>query len=138
MVHEVLEEKEKEQLEKVSTMDIEVGEDSGDKENDGLEFDETSEFVRAIQYNPVAIKQEEVKQEERQISIPPVRTASAQQAVNLERTPMETDDPVYEIEAGEVIVKEEPEDDEAMLDAIEDAIESIEAEEMANGGEIDV
>jgi len=134
----ILEEKEKEQAENVSTMDIEVGEDSGDKESDGLEFDETSEFVRAIQYNPVAVKHEEVKQEEKQTSMPPVRAASAQRAVSLERTPMETDDPVHEIEAGEVIVKEEPEDDEAMLDAIEDAIESIEAEEMANGGEIDV
>lgn len=116
-------------------MDVEVRKEESDDEGRGrgLEFDDTSEFVKAIQYNHV--KQEEepatVKREESApLSVKP-RTES----------PMETDQAVYELEAGEIAVKEEEDDDEAdeaMLDAIEANIRSIEAQEQASGVAVDV
>ena len=96
----------------------------------GLEFDDTSEFVRAIQYNPVV-----VKEEQKPASLPAVPSESKQLTPVRNRTdsPMETDQVLQELEAGEVVVKEEEdEEDEAMLNAIEAAINTAEAE-MTNG-----
>ncbi|KAH9945190.1 SART-1 protein [Epithele typhae] len=77
----------------------------------GLTIDDTSEFVRAITYDPTAVKKEPVETSvaaSRQPSTPPTATKSE-------------DVEMDELEAGEVIVKEE-DDDEAMLNAIENAI----------------
>lgn len=93
--------------------------DDDDSGEGGLVFDDTSEFVRGITHNPVPVKQE--PQETRTTRTP----APAEPIVKDE--PMEV---VQEIEAGEVIVKEEDEEDEAaILNAIESAIKQTEAEE---------
>lgn len=77
-----------------------------DLEDDGLTFDDTSEFVRSITYDPSA-----AKKEPDQTAI--MRRASPSTTSRGEK--METD--VAELEAGEVTVKEEDYDDE-MFDAI--------------------
>jgi len=89
----------------------------------GLVFDDTSEFVRTINYEPVAVKT--VKKE-------------VIEARPVEREPSpakdETMDIDEELEAGELIVKEEDdeEDEAAMLIAIENALlETEEAEKAA-------
>lgn len=101
-------------------------EDESDDEG-GLVFDDTSEFVRAITYNPVAVKQEPIadKSLSKAPSEPP-RDAK-----------MDVDDEtVEELEAGEVSIKEE-EDEEAILNAIEEAIKQQEAIDQAAGsGEV--
>lgn len=105
-------------------------EDDGDAGVDvnGLTFDDTSEFVRSITYDPNAVK--------REVEEPRVTTAripSKQPSVGPD-VPMtdadETTEPIEELEAGEVSVKEEEYDD-AMLDEIEEAIRATEAEEKA-------
>ncbi|TFY83285.1 hypothetical protein EWM64_g731 [Hericium alpestre] len=96
---------------------INIEDDEVEGEGAGLVFDDTSEFVRAIVYDPTAIKKE-------------VTEANGGAK---EKTPAVKDEPmevVEELEAGEVAVKEE-EDDEAMLNAIESAIKVTEAEEKA-------
>lgn len=85
----------------------------------GLTFDDTSEFVRAISYNPTAVK---VEQLGLSVVPPPPKTRSPSRDVS-----MPGDEVLDEIEAGEVVVKEE--DDEEMLEAIEQAIKDTEAEE---------
>ena len=87
----------------------------------GLTFDDTSEFVRAISYNPTAVKVEQVEPASAQ---PPPKTRSPSRDVS-----MPGDEVLDEIEAGEVLVKEE--DDEEMLEAIEQVIKDTEAEERA-------
>ncbi|KAI0342863.1 SART-1 protein [Trametopsis cervina] len=87
-----------------------------DEEGGGLVFDDTSEFVRAITYDPVAVKQEPA----------PERAISKAPSEAPQEAKMEVDTAVEELEAGEVIVKEE-EDEEAMLNAIENAIREQEA-----------
>ncbi|KAI0049811.1 SART-1-domain-containing protein [Auriscalpium vulgare] len=89
----------------------------------GLVFDDTSEFVRGITYDPTAVK----KEVKREASVIPTAPGSSKQL-----GPTPEDDPmeVEELEAGEVVVKEE-EDEEAMLNAIESAIAVTEAEEKA-------
>jgi U4/U6.U5 tri-snRNP-associated protein 1 len=73
--------------------------DPADEITGGLTFDDTSEFVRAVQYNPVAVDPEHVetpvKHQPRDISIGPA------------------DEPMEEIEAGQITatVKEEEEDE---------------------------
>jgi len=94
----------------------EVAEEAG---NSVLTFDDTSEFVRAISYNPSAVKVEQV---ESSVAPPPPHTRSPSRDVS-----MPGDEVVDEIEAGEVVMKEE--DDEEMLEAIEQAIKDTEAEE---------
>ena len=95
----------------------EVQEETGDA---GLTFDDTSEFVRAISYNPAPLKVEQVEPS----APPPPPQRSPSQGVS-----MPVDEAVDEIEAGEVVVKEE--DDEEMLEAIEQVIKDTEAEERA-------
>ncbi|KAI0030132.1 SART-1 family-domain-containing protein [Vararia minispora EC-137] len=96
------------------------GDDSIKIENDeapegGLVFDDTSEFVRAINYEPVTAKKE-------------VREPTPTGQPSPE--PMEE----VEIEAGEVTVKDEEEEDEnAMLNALENALIATEEEERKTG-----
>ena len=94
----------------------------------GLTFDDTSEFVRAISYNPV-------KAEPAEASVAPApapahsKQRSASRDVSME---VDRGEATEEIEAGEVTMKEEDEEDEdegAILNAIEDAIRMTEAEE---------
>ncbi|KAA1467523.1 SART-1-domain-containing protein [Dentipellis sp. KUC8613] len=98
---------------------INVDDDERDGESSGLVFDDTSEFVRAITYDPVAVKKEAPS------STP---APEKQEPAGVKDEPMEV---VEELEAGEVNVKEE-EDEEAMLNAIENAIKATEAEEKAS------
>lgn len=88
----------------------------------GLVFDDTSEFVRNISYNPAPAKPTATGPDPSVKHSIPSRGAS--------ETP--GDQVVDEIEAGEVVVKDEDEeDDEAMLQAVEQAIKATEAEERA-------
>ncbi|KAH7915621.1 SART-1 family-domain-containing protein [Hygrophoropsis aurantiaca] len=105
---------------------IKVEEDDEEGESAGLTFDDTSEFVRAISYNVPSI----VKQEQTESSGPtePVRKTS--QPRDMSAVP--EDEALDEIEAGEVVVKDE-DDDEEMLDAIQETIEAIESQELAAG-----
>lgn len=92
----------------------------------GLTFDDTSEFVRAISYNPAAVKTEAIE--------PPVTRGVSKQRSASRDVSMDRGEAVEELEAGEVTVKEEEdeEDEAAMLNAIEDAIKATEAEERIN------
>lgn len=100
--------------------------DGAEVDANGLTFDDTSEFVRSITYDPNAVKKEPVE--------PRVATKQPSEAPDV---PMdEADEAVHELEAGEVLVKEEEYDDE-MLDAIEDAIRTTEAEEKARQEGVD-
>ena len=90
--------------------------DDEDGEGGGLTIDDTSEFVRAITYDPTAVKKEPAESSLRR---EPSREPSRQPSAPPRR--QDVDDPMEEIEAGEVVVKEE-EDEEAMLNAIENAI----------------
>ena len=96
--------------------------EDGEEGSGGLIFDDTSEFVRGITYDPVAIKKE----------VPEVDAApltATKRELPDEDTPMIE---AEELEAGEVVMKEEGEDDDdAMLNAIENAIRVTEAEEKA-------
>ena len=90
--------------------------------------------MRAITYDPVAVKREDPGADG------PATLAILKRASLNEDTPMEDDE---ELEAGEVVVKDEEdedEDDNAMLNAIENAIRDTEAEEKAavEGGNLDV
>ena len=101
---------------------IKVEDDGADREGSGgLVFDDTSEFVRIITYDPVVVKKEAPK-----IDAAPLTTTKRESPD--EDTPMIE---AEELEAGEVVVKEEDEDDDAMLNAIENAIRVTEAEEKA-------
>ncbi|CCM01386.1 uncharacterized protein FIBRA_03437 [Fibroporia radiculosa] len=100
-----------------SSFNVENGGD-GDEES-GLTFDDTSEFVRAITYDPVAIKKE----------LPTDALSSAPSKVrspSIDVKTAEGDETMEELEAGEVVVKEEDDDDEEMLNAIENAIRETE------------
>ncbi|KZT07823.1 uncharacterized protein LAESUDRAFT_770896 [Laetiporus sulphureus 93-53] len=97
---------------------ITIGEDGDVDGESGLTFDDTSEFVRAITYEPTLVKKE-----------PPAATpAPVPMEITKPRSP--SVDVKMELEAGEVRVKEE-EDDEEMLNVIENAIKNTEAAEKA-------
>jgi U4/U6.U5 tri-snRNP-associated protein 1 len=101
---------------------VKVEDGEADREDSGgLVFDDTSEFVRGITYDPVAVKKEVSEVD----AAPLTRTKPASPD---EDTPMEE---AEELEAGEVVVKDEDEDDDAMFNAIETAIRVTEAEEKA-------
>ncbi|KAH9917845.1 SART-1 protein [Fomitopsis serialis] len=103
---------------------IKIEDDDNDDEG-GLTFDDTSEFVRAITYDPVAVKKEPPAEAPLPRQTPKPRSPSAD--VRME----EGDQPMDELEAGEVRVKDEQEDDEEMLAAIEYAIRETEEAEKA-------
>ncbi|THH20732.1 hypothetical protein EW146_g681 [Bondarzewia mesenterica] len=106
---------------------IKVEVDEADEETAGLVFDDTSEFVRGITHNPVVVKKEERQPTALIEQVPP------------EDVPM---DVAEELEAGEVVVKEDEdeEDEEAILNAIENLLQTTEAEEKAKAtnGDLDV
>lgn len=98
--------------------------DDAQEDEGGITIDDTSEFVRAITYDPTPVKREPTEASlKRAISQEPSRQASAGPS-----KAEVVDDPMEEIEAGEVVVKEE-EDEEAILNAIENAIRETEAAE---------
>ena len=100
--------------------------EDGPDEETGLVFDDTSEFVRAITYDPVAVKPEPVAE------TPLPRTTSARQSEPPDVEMKADDEALEELEAGEVVVKEEEnEDEEMMLNAIENAIKEQEAQDLA-------
>jgi len=101
-------------------MNVDDGQTTANGEADGLTFDDTSEFVRSITYDPSAVKKEPEET--------PVARRTSPPTANHDVTMEETDVALAELEAGEVTVKEEDYDDE-MLDAIEDAIKAAEAHE---------
>jgi len=100
-----------------------------DDEVGGITFDDTSEFVRAITYNPVAVKADQVPSSS-------TRAPSKQPSPTRDVSMDGSDEVIEELEAGEVVMKEE-EDEEAILNAIEDALrERDEEESTAQGGEV--
>ncbi|TCD69343.1 hypothetical protein EIP91_007899 [Steccherinum ochraceum] len=103
---------------------IEDDDDLPEAGEGGLTFDDTSEFVRTITYDPVAVKKEPVEA----LST----TAPYKQPSELRDVEMKAgeDEAMEELEAGEVVVKEE-EDEEEMLNAIENAIKEAEAADAA-------
>lgn len=102
---------------RAQTMNVDDVQTAVNDEEDGLTFDDTSEFVRSIAYDPSAVKKESEE------TAATVRTPLPTTSHGFERA--EADFTLVELEAGEVIVKEEDDDDE-MLDAIEDAIKATE------------
>ncbi|KAL6307460.1 SART-1 protein [Sparassis latifolia] len=110
-------------------------EDDEDADGDsGLTFDDTSEFVRAITFDPTVgrVKQEAPAETRAPSDLPKPRIPSEDVKM------AEGDEAVEELEAGEVVVKEEAEEDEVMLIAIENAIKETEARELETGKAEDV
>ncbi|KAF9267736.1 SART-1 protein [Marasmius fiardii PR-910] len=106
--------------------DIRMEEADDDESSGGLTFDDTSEFIRNVGNNPIVVKRE-VKRE----SVPPPAPRSPSRDVSM----APGDQALDEVEAGEVAVKEEEEEDEmAILNQIEEAIKTTEAEEAADDG----
>jgi len=120
------EEAEAKEVIKIEEEDVNVDENGGDSGR--LTFDDTSEFVRAVGNNPIAVKPE-----------PPEASSVADRSMPKEPSPTRDvsmdagDEALDELEAGEVVVKDEDddEDDMAMLNAIEDALKSTETEEIS-------
>ncbi|KAJ8502715.1 hypothetical protein ONZ45_g11498 [Pleurotus djamor] len=105
---------------------IKVEEDAADADDGNrLTFDDTSEFVRAVGNNPVPVKTEPVE-----ASTQPTRGRSVK-SPSRDVSMAPADQPMEEIEAGEVVVKDEDEEDDmAMLDAIEEALKVADAQEL--------
>jgi U4/U6.U5 tri-snRNP-associated protein 1 len=99
---------------------IEDGEEDGDG---AITFDDTSEFVRGITHNPVVVKTE--PNQPSSTSMAPAKPIPTRD-VSMDGS----DEALEELEAGEVVMKDE-EDDEAILDAIESALRETEAEELS-------
>ena len=100
-------------------MNVDDAQTVANEEDDRLTFDDTSEFVRSITYDPSAVKKEP---EETAVTHHPSPPAAGR-GLGME----ETDVALAELEAGEVTIKEEDYDDE-MLDAIEEVIKAAEQE----------
>ncbi|KAG9224672.1 hypothetical protein PTI98_010187 [Pleurotus ostreatus] len=98
-------------------------EDGEEDQETGLVFDDTSEFVRAVGLNPV------VKREPPEASAVPARAASPpRRSPSRDVSMAPGDQALEELEAGEVTVKDEEEDDMAVLNAIEDALKVADAQ----------
>ncbi|KAJ8579628.1 SART-1 protein, partial [Rhizopogon salebrosus TDB-379] len=104
--------------------------DSEDGNANGLTFDDTSEFVRAISYNPAAVKVEPAE------AVEPTRTK--QLSPTRDGSVAADDEALDEIEAGEVVVKEEDDNDEEMLNAIEEAIKEAEEKNATPDQDVEV
>ncbi|KAF8896384.1 SART-1 family-domain-containing protein [Infundibulicybe gibba] len=98
----------------------------------GLTFDDTSEFVRAVGNNPI------MKPEPKEVSIANTRDQSKARSPSHDVSMAPGDQPLEELEAGEVVVKDEDEEDYSMdmLNAIESALKTTEAEQ-SNGNAAD-
>jgi U4/U6.U5 tri-snRNP-associated protein 1 len=104
-----------------------LGQETADKtENDGLTFDDTSEFVRAISYTPAPV---------RESIIIKIDTSHMQDADEDNDQREAGDEILTELEA-DATKEEEMEEDEtdAMLRTIEDAIKSSEVKTEDNEG----
>jgi U4/U6.U5 tri-snRNP-associated protein 1 len=87
-------------------------------EDDGLTFDDTTEFIRNVQLQPVIVKvQTQPKKEDGTASV---------QSPRVKDEPMDEDEAMSEMEAGEVDEDEEM-NEEDMLAAIEGVIKEAEA-----------
>ena len=104
-------------------MHVDDGQGIANGDDDGLTFDDTSEFVRSITYDPSAAKKGPEENPATRRASPPTTNHD----VKME----ETDVALVELEAGEVVVKEDYDDE--MLDAIENAINATEAHEQKTG-----
>ncbi|KAJ7475865.1 SART-1 family-domain-containing protein [Mycena latifolia] len=102
----------------------ELDDDENASGSGGLTFDDTSEFVRAVGNNPV------VKEERNEPSLAPSKQPSQSRDISM----APGDEALEELEAGEVEMKEadEEEDDMAILNAIEEMVKSVEAEQASN------
>ena len=105
-------------------MNVDNDHTAANGEDDGLTFDDTSEFVRSITYGSSAVKKDPEETSVTRHASPPTGSHEARME--------ETDVALVELKAGEVTVKVEDYDDE-MLDAIEDAINTTEAREREAG-----
>ena len=100
-------------------------EEGDDEAGGGLVFDDTSEFIRSVQYNP------EVKQEPKSRDEVRVKSESTQRDVHMKDVAGNGDadadnndnDSDEDMEAGEIAMKEE-EDEEAILHALQHAIDT--------------
>ncbi|KAJ6619769.1 SART-1 family-domain-containing protein [Mycena sp. CBHHK59/15] len=120
----VAEQRAQDEAEAQEIVKVEEALDDDTGNSGGLTFDDTSEFVRAVGNNPI------VKEERKEPSVVPSKQPSQSRDVSM----APGDEALEELEAGEVEVKEEddPEDDMAILDAIEDMMKSVEAEQAAS------
>ncbi|KAF5377356.1 hypothetical protein D9757_007987 [Collybiopsis confluens] len=106
--------------------DVRMGDDDDDETPGGLVFDDTSEFVRAVGNNPIA-----VKKEPKEKSAPPPQDASRTRSPTRDVSMNPGDVALSEMEAGEVEVKDEDEDDDMeTLNRIEEAIKAEENEQL--------
>ncbi|KAF8739411.1 hypothetical protein AX14_009782 [Amanita brunnescens Koide BX004] len=121
-------------LEEEATNGVKLEEDAQEEEYEsGLTFDDTSEFVRSVGLNPIM-----VKPEPKELQAVAMEEDTKQRSVSRDASMAPVDEAVEELEAGEVVVKDEDDEDEmAMLNEIENAIKKTEAEEatMAQNGE---
>ncbi|KAF9066625.1 SART-1 family-domain-containing protein [Rhodocollybia butyracea] len=137
LARRVVEEREAEEREASTAIKIENGEDIkmevNDDESGGLVFDDTSEFVRAVGNNPIAVKKE--IQEKSVVPTPePSRPRSPSRDVSM----APGDEALNEIEAGEAgeVVKDEDEDDDMeILNRIEEAIKAEEDEQQVDSAD---
>jgi U4/U6.U5 tri-snRNP-associated protein 1 len=103
--------------------------DRQDEETSGLTIDDTSEFVRSITYNPVTVKHEPA--EPRLAALAPAVKTEPSTDVTMK----DGDVAVTELEAGELPIKEEDEEEDegAMLSALEVAMKEVEDQDLAAG-----
>ena len=109
---------------RAQSMNVDNDHTAANGEDDGLTFDDTSEFACSITYGSSAFKKDPEETSVTCHASPPTGSHEARME--------ETDVALVELEAGEVTVKEEDYDDE-MLDAIEEAINATEAREQEAG-----
>ena len=100
-----------------------------DHEDGGLTFDETSEFVQAVGSNPIVKPKKEPTESTNSRAPEPVKTKAESRDVSMAPGNVALD----ELEAGEVQVKDEEDEDYDMhmLDEIENALKKTEEEEHA-------
>lgn len=108
---------------KINGVKVENSETSGE----GLTFDDTSEFVRSVGLDPI------VKPEPREKILPSPRAESRGTLPSRDVSMTPGDVALDELETGEISVKDEENEDYdmAMLNEIENAIKTTEAEEAA-------
>jgi U4/U6.U5 tri-snRNP-associated protein 1 len=104
-------------------------EDAEGGDANGLTFDDTSEFVRAISYNTTAVKTEPV---EESVEHTPVKQISPSRDLSVATG----DEALDEIEAGEVVKEEEYEDMMEVIAEVEDKAAAVnDDEEVGTSGE---
>ncbi|KAG6842300.1 hypothetical protein C0991_010588 [Blastosporella zonata] len=126
LAQKIAEQRARDEEEANEVIKVESDKEDGD-ESGGLTFDDTSEFVRAVGVNPV------VNSEPKDASIarsplPQIKQQSPSRDVSM----APGDQAMEEVEAGEVVIKEEEDEEEdemAILNAIENAIRAQEVEE---------